>query len=359
MIAKNHILSLDTYNIVIGNLKDALSLFLNEKMFSSYFILVDENTEKNCLPYLLEILEKKSNKHIIHIKSGEIHKNIDTCSFIWQKMLEQNADRNALFINLGGGVIGDMGGFSAAAYKRGIAFIQIPTTLLSQVDASIGGKLGIDFMNIKNVVGFFQNPQAVFIYPPFLKTLPQRQVLNGFAEIIKHALIADAEYWEQLKNIGKINIHTVWEKIILQSLHIKKRIVEIDPYEKGLRKVLNFGHTIGHAVESYSLEHDENPLLHGEAIIIGMIAELYLSQKNLHFPDQKLKEIITFLQSLYPKYHLPLQKVDEILAYLKNDKKNIGNQINFTLLTDIGKSEYNQKANKTAIVEALHFYQNL
>ena len=329
------------------------------KNFSSYFILVDENTEKHCLPFLLDILGEKINKYIIYIKSGEIHKNIDTCSFIWQKMLEQNADRNALFINLGGGVIGDMGGFAAAAYKRGIAFIQVPTTLLSQVDASIGGKLGIDFMNIKNVVGFFQNPQAVFIYPPFLKSLPQRQLLNGFAEIIKHALIADASYWEQLKNIKKIDINTAWEDIILQSLKIKKKIVTIDPFEKGLRKVLNFGHTIGHAIESYSLEHDENPLLHGEAIVVGMIAELYLSKKTLHFSDQNLQEVIGFLQKLYPKYELPLQQIEDILAYLKNDKKNVGQQLNFTLLTDIGKSEYNQKADKASIIESLYFYQNL
>lgn len=350
-------LSLTDYPIFVGDFSNPLQKLLTTTTYSQVFILVDENTKACCLPILLEkVPSLASEATIIQIQSGEIHKNLTTCTFIWQQLLAANADRKALFINLGGGVIGDMGGFSAAAYKRGIGFIQIPTTLLAQVDASIGGKLGVDFQHVKNIIGFFKNPKAVFIDPNFLATLPDRQIKNGLAEIIKHALIEDADYWNLLEELT--DIQTIdWSTIIYKSLTIKKKIVETDPFEKGVRKVLNFGHTIGHAVESYSLQYDEDPLLHGEAIAIGMVAELYLSAQKNNMPIQQVNQILTYLKNIYPVYPLQNHQFQEIVAYLKNDKKNEGKQLNFSLLTEIGKAVYNQQVSQEAIIEALKFYQ--
>ncbi|MFK7908717.1 MAG: 3-dehydroquinate synthase family protein, partial [Chitinophagales bacterium] len=245
------------------------------------------------------------------------------------------------------------GGFAAAAYKRGIHFIQIPTTLLSQVDASIGGKLGIDFNNLKNVVGFFKNPQAVLIDPIFLQSLPKRQVLNGFAEIIKHALIADANYFNDLLSITRDNIMDVdWSSIIMRSLKIKKEVVEADPFEKGWRKILNFGHTVGHAVESFSLTNDSDPLFHGEAVIIGMIAELKLSMQIADFSAKDFQKINTFAQKLYKPYEINPANFDSIMSYLQNDKKHRGTQLNFTLLNKIGHPIINQYLKKEDILKS-------
>lgn len=345
----HQILSTTTYNIVVGDFYPILEQYLLSKQYSQHFILVDENTKRDCLPILQNKLPLLQAATIIDIQSGEIHKNLDTCQDIWQQLLAKHADRKAVVLNLGGGVIGDMGGFVAATYKRGIDFIQIPTTLLAQVDASIGGKLGIDFSHVKNIIGCFQNPQMVCIDPAFLGTLPQRQVLNGFAEIIKHALIADADYWADLKQITLDNINQIdWIPIILRSLRIKKYVVESDPYEKGLRKILNFGHTIGHAIESYSLAHDEDALLHGEAIILGMLAELQLSVKYENLEDEAREEVSVYVKKLYPNLFEQKQthksiEVPLIMAYLKNDKKNerqVNQQVqfNFTLLTALGES---------------------
>ncbi len=350
-------LILDNYSIYLNSIEETLSHFLNQKTYSQYFILVDENTQAHCLPKI-KSSSQLSNATIIGIKSGEINKNLNTCQHIWSCLLAANADRNALLINLGGGVIGDMGGFAASCYKRGISFVQIPTTLLAQVDASIGGKLGVDYQNVKNIIGCFNNPEAVFIDPTFLQSLSLQQIQNGFAEIIKHALIADADYWTQLQTIKNFST-TNWTPIIYQSLCIKKNIVNQDPYEKGLRKVLNFGHTLGHAVESYSLQHDTTPLLHGEAIAIGMVMENYLSYKKLGFDKQQMDRVNQFLLHLYPNYPLPKNSHEALITYLKNDKKNDGLHTNFSLLKTIGNAQYNQYLNTETIKEALEYYQNL
>ncbi|MEZ4885499.1 MAG: 3-dehydroquinate synthase [Chitinophagales bacterium] len=345
--------SLSDYTITLGDFQNTLAALLAEGNYSQVFVLVDENTKAHCLPILLEKLPVLQEAMVIQIQSGEIHKNIQTCQSIWSQLLAAQADRNALLLNLGGGVIGDMGGFAAAAYKRGIRFIQIPTTLLAQVDASIGGKLGIDFDNLKNVIGFFQNPQAVLIDPIFLQTLPARQIRNGFAEIIKHALIADAGYFQDLLTINRDNIETVnWSDIIMRSLQIKKSVVEADPFEKGWRKILNFGHTVGHAVESFSLEHDADPLLHGEAIHLGMMAELKLSIQKTDFPANEYEQIRHFMQQLYDPYELAAANFDSVMAYLQNDKKHDAKQLNFTLLEAIGKPIINQYLKKEDIVKS-------
>ena len=263
-----------TYDIIIG--EDSLQT-IQYSSYSAIAILVDEHTKMNCLDiFLKECLINP--KLIIEIHSGEEHKNLSTCEHIWQKLTTAQIDRNSLLINLGGGVIGDLGGFAASCYKRGIDFIQVPTTLLAMVDASVGGKLAIDLENFKNQIGLFKSPKGVYIFPKFLQTLNQRQIVSGYAEIVKHALIADKDYWQLLMetSIEKIN----WEETIYHSITLKNNIVESDPFEENKRKILNFGHTLGHAIESYYLKKEKD-ILHGEAVALGMYLEAELSPLNI------------------------------------------------------------------------------
>ena len=349
------ILELEDYNIYVGNdTWDILNDQVKNGEYSKIVVIVDTNTNEHCLPLFHHKVDFEYET--IEILDGEIHINIDTCQFIWHKMMSLQFSRNGLVINLGGGVIGDMGGFCASTFKRGVDFIQMPTTLLSQVDASIGGKLGIDFQQIKNSIGVFNNPKVVYANFDFLKTLPAREIRSGFAEIIKHALIRDASQWKAIIEIQDLT-EIDWSTYLVPSLKIKKEIVEIDPFEKGLRKALNFGHTIGHAIESHLLETD-NRLLHGEAIAIGMICESYLSQK-VGLSKEELKEIETFLLRIYGKVKLPMDAFDEMLNVMRQDKKNIGNQINFTLLEASGKGIVNQTATIEEIAEAMNYYNSI
>lgn len=313
-------------------------------------VLVDENTKVHCLPKIdlkIDIL--------IEIKSGEIHKTIDTCQLIWKKLTEAQFSRKSLLINLGGGVIGDMGGFAASTFKRGIRFINIPTTLLSQVDASIGGKLGIDFHGLKNHIGLFREPDAVIIDTVFLETLSDREIRSGFAEIIKHCLIHDQDQWLKLKDVewGKIG----WNEIVPHSVAIKNEIVSIDPLESGLRKVLNFGHTLGHAIESHLLE-SESPLLHGEAIAIGMILEASLSLQLGKLDESSFDSIVSFILKIYP---LPdsLPSYKDLIGYLMQDKKNEGDTVSFSLLNGIGKCEYDIGVSEELIQKSLEKYDQI
>lgn len=349
-------LALDTYKIHIGPIAESLAQTLNQQPFSQLFVLVDEHTKEHCWPRIAPVVHQHAPK-IIEIASGETHKNLRTCEHIWQQLMAHRAGRDALLLNLGGGVIGDMGGFAASTFKRGMNFIQIPTTLLSQVDASIGGKLGIDFLQVKNSIGLFRNPQAVLVDPAFLDTLPDRELRSGYAEVIKHSLIADAGQWKTLLNLTDLR-SADWSSIIPASLKIKKEIVEADPFEKGLRKALNFGHTIGHAVEGYALE-TEAPLLHGEAIAIGMIGETYLSYQQLGLSKEALHQIAGYLLQIYGK---PLLEPPHYSAYLHlmgNDKKNEGEKINFSLLPEAGAVAVNQTADAGQITAALDFYNAL
>jgi len=347
---------LQDYSIFIGEVWNEWHKFLKQNTYSKILILTDENTYDHCLP-LLERNTPKKDFLPITITSGEQHKGLQTCEKIWQAMLDANIDRKALMVNLGGGVIGDMGGFCASTYKRGIDFVQFPTTLLSQVDASIGGKLGIDFNNIKNSIGVFRNPKAVFVLPEFFDTLPQREIRSGFAEIIKHALIADDSEWNKLQKIKKLG-SVQWRDFLYDSLLIKKRVVEIDPFEQGIRKSLNFGHTIGHAVESYFLT-TEKPLLHGEAIAIGMICEIYLSQQLLELSQETINEITSFLLQIYGHHHIPTQEIPNLIEVMRKDKKNENNQINFSLIQPVGKIHINQTADTKLIEESIVFYNGL
>jgi 3-dehydroquinate synthase len=308
------------YSIWIG--ENSLSK-LDISTYSKVAILVDENTMRDCLFKLPQI----ENALIIEIKSGEEYKNISTCNFIWEQLTINNFDRNALLINLGGGVIGDMGGFCATTYKRGLEFIHIPTTLLAMVDASVGGKLGIDFKGFKNQIGLFNNPKAVLISSEFLETLAESELKSGFAEVVKHALISDNSLWLKLKNTPFTDLD--WEDIIDTSVQIKNKIVLADPFEKGERKKLNFGHTFGHAIESYYLEK-RTPISHGEAVFMGMILEAEISDLS----ETNKNEIKNYILSNFALPYTPNKTY--LHKFLLNDKKNQNEKINFTLLNGIG-----------------------
>lgn len=345
------------YNVYFERDLDSLASFIEEQQYSQILVLVDRNTNDHCLPILQHAIPNMNDYDIIEVDPGEENKNIDFCIGVWKTMLDFGADRKALMINLGGGVVTDMGGFAASTYKRGVDFIQIPTTLLAQVDASVGGKTGIDLDNLKNIIGTFTQPRAVFISSRFLKTLDERQMRSGFAEVIKHGLIFDKALFEQTKAIDLKN--DPLDDIVFRSVSIKNEVITQDPTEMGLRKILNFGHTIGHAVEGYSMLHDENPLLHGEAIAIGMICEAYLSTKLNGFSQDALMDIVNSFDTIFTRYTMQSDCYDELISLMRNDKKNEGKQIGFALLSSIGQCDYNIYVAEDAIKESLDFYKNL
>lgn len=346
----------ESYSVFFDTDLEELKNYLQKNHYSKVFVLIDRNTERYCLPILQEKVLNDISVDLIEIDPGEENKNIDFCIGIWQTLLDFGADRTSLLINLGGGVVTDMGGFAASTYKRGIDFIQIPTTLLSQVDAAIGGKTGVDLGNVKNIIGTFTQPKAVYIHHQFLKTQDRRQLISGFAEVVKHGLIYDDAYYNALKEHG---IDHLDEKIIYRSVEIKNEVVSSDPKEAGLRKILNFGHTIGHAIEGYSLKHDSAPLLHGEAIAIGMICEGYLSSQINGLKADELQDIITFIRKVFPDYTLKASTFPELMEIMKNDKKNADGNIGFSLLLKIGKCDFNHYVNEEQIASSLLFYAEL
>ena len=344
------------YSVIIGD--DSLSHlneFLNGKTYSKYFIIVDENTIEHCLPTIVTNIDCLAKAEVIQTESGEENKTIEVVTQVWYAMSEAHADRKTLVINLGGGVISDMGGFIASTYKRGVDFLNIATTLLSQVDASVGGKLGIDLGGLKNQIGVFNFPQMVVIYPPFLKTLEFRQLKSGFSEVLKHALIQDAKYWEDVKKI-QVSGDYNWGDIIEHSVQIKNKVVLEDPLEKGLRKILNYGHTIGHAVETWHLENDPNFFLHGEAIAMGMIAEGYLSKEKTGLSNDSLKEIVHVLKSVYDLKPLPKENFELYCGLMIHDKKNSGGKISCSLLAQIGECKWDVFVTKKDLLLALDYY---
>lgn len=334
-----------------------LNEFLHENTFSKIFILVDENTHEYCLPVLLGNMETDLGFEILEIEAGEEMKNIQTANQLWEILTEMQADRKALVINLGGGVITDMGGFVASTYKRGVQFINIPTTLLSMCDASIGGKTGIDLMHFKNMVGTFTFPEQIFVYPKFLETLPFKELRSGFAEMLKHGLIADKTHWENLIRINKLDTETIIPHI-QASMNIKQNVVEQDFHEKNIRKTLNFAHTIGHAIESLCLSQG-NPILHGEAVAAGMICEAHLSYLEGLLSEEDTKVIIENVQKYYPYLDISDFKDEDIFALLLNDKKNVDSKINFSLLSGIGTCVFDHQSNQKNIIETLNFYRKL
>jgi len=337
--------------VVNNDIESEISHFFQENSFTKTGVLVDENTLKSCLPLIQKSLPK--NFSIIEIKSGEEQKNLDTCTFIWKTLTNFALDRKSLLINLGGGVIGDMGGFCAATFKRGIAFINIPTTLLAQVDASVGGKLGVDFFGFKNHIGVFKDPLKVFISPKFLDTLDKRELRSGFSEVIKHCLIYDAEKFSKISN-KKLEDQD-WEDIIRHSVHVKNEVVKEDPQERGLRKILNFGHTLGHAIETYHM-NNEDRLLHGEAIAIGMICETWLSEKKMGLNTADTERIYNYISTIFDLKKIDPISFEEIISLTLQDKKNENNIVKASILEKIGKCLYNVDLTKEEMRESLKFY---
>ncbi|WP_299819258.1 3-dehydroquinate synthase [uncultured Pontibacter sp.] len=331
-----------------------LTTVLQNRAFSKVAVLVDENTLAHCYPALKPYLPEHE---LIQVKSGEENKTLQTCEYIWQRMTELNLDRWSVLVNVGGGVIGDMGGFCAAVFKRGLYFVQVPTTLLAQVDASVGGKTGIDFHGLKNHIGVYKEPQAVFINPGFLQTLSPQQLKSGYAEIIKHWLIADAAAFQEQRHVGLFTED--WEELIRHSVSIKSEVVAADPLERGYRKVLNFGHTVGHAVESYLMDKPGRELLHGEAVAVGMLCEAWLSVNHELLPQEALDKIETFLVSIYEKVPLTEADIQSIAQFALQDKKNSRTTINCTLLNGIGKAVYDQPVTVQQIIESLRYYSLL
>ncbi len=312
-------------------------------------VLVDKNTKKHCLPRLKKQL--KYNVDVIIISPGENYKTIETVELIWKSMLKLNMTRKSLLINLGGGVIGDMGGFAASTFMRGMAFIQAPTTLLSMVDASVGGKLGVDFEELKNLVGLFNSPHCVWVDTKYLKTLPRQEIKSGYAEVLKHSLIADKAMWSELSSD---EMPSKWSRIVEANIGIKAAVVEADPYEGGMRKILNYGHTVGHAMESHFLLTD-TPLLHGYAVAIGMMVENELSANLGLLSLIEKEEINTYLESIYPctPLHLTKSEVSSIVNRMTKDKKNANQNILMSLLQAVGTCGYDTKVSKKQIKSAL------
>jgi len=339
-------------SVQIGPISKSLPTFLNQNDYSHIAVIVDEKTQKHCLPLIQTLLPEKFTK--IVIPSGEENKTLATCEKIWSAMTKANMDRHGLVINLGGGVIGDMGGFCASTYKRGIDFIQIPTTLLAQVDASVGGKLGIDFHGLKNHIGVFQLPKTVLIDPAFIQTLPDRQKLSGYAEIIKHCLIRDADKWDVIAQLDFDQVDL--SDLISHSVEIKKAVVTEDPKEAGLRKILNFGHTLGHAVETYLLGLGKRAVLHGEAIAVGMITEAYLAYQRNLLSAAELEAIEAMLFATYGRVAIKSSEIQDIIKLTAQDKKNKGSEIRFSLLTGIGDCGYDIPVSKAEMKKALEYY---
>lgn len=322
------------------------------------FILVDENTERECLPYLKKHFTDKTPFSLIRIPSGERYKNLDTCLSVWKTLSENGADRKSLVINLGGGVVTDLGGFAASTFMRGISFINIPTSLLAMVDASVGGKTGIDLDHLKNQIGVIELPEMVVIDTEFLQTLPKNQLLSGFAEMIKHSLIDGEESWNEIRTFDP-NTILKQSEFLRKSIEIKEKIVLEDPKEQGKRKLLNFGHTLGHAIESHFLNSKtKTPLLHGEAIAIGMILASYLSYEICKFPKTKVHEISTYILSLFSKQKFSEKDIQSIIKLMSFDKKNRGGKVLFVLMEDFGSFKTDCVADNQLIIKAFEFYRD-
>ncbi len=336
-----------------------LQEIVREYHSSGIYILVDENTETHCLPVLLEKCTSLSGFPIIKLQSGESNKTLTGLEKVWRMLSSGQARRNSLLICLGGGVISDIGGFAAATFKRGMNFIHIPTTLLAMVDASIGGKTGINLDSVKNQIGIFAQPKGVFVFTEFLNTLPERQKLSGYAEMIKHALIDSEQHFGELLLMNSPDKFCT-ENAVLTSASVKIKVVNQDPSEGGIRKVLNFGHTIGHAIESYSQQNDSDPLVHGEAIAIGIICESYISMRFCGLAPKDLETLTHLVMQHFPHYAISKNSVTELLALMRHDKKNTDKDtLNFSLIRKIGEPVFDQFPEEILIRESLHFYTNL
>lgn len=344
--------------IITNNATEELENIISESKNDKFFILTDSNTNKNCLN-MLHCSELIANAHIIAIKADDTNKNIESTAHVWKELSDNGCTRHSCLINIGGGMVTDLGGFAASTFKRGIDFINIPTTLLSMVDASVGGKTGINFNGLKNEIGVFNDAKAVIIDTAFLKTLDQHNICSGYAEMLKHSLLKDYKMWVQHINF---NLYSPdfdpLLNMIKESVEVKERIVSEDPHESGIRKALNLGHTAGHAFESYAM-HTNRPILHGYAVAYGIICELYLSHALQGFPLDKMRQTVNFIKENYGRMNITCDDYESLYSLMKHDKKNTGNEINFTLLKDVGDIKINQTVSKELILESLDFYREI
>lgn len=336
----------------------SLNEYLKQNKYSKLFLFADSNTNELCLPNFLSQLETELELEIIEFESGEENKNIETCIQLWNVLTELGADRKSLIINIGGGVVTDLGGFVASTFKRGLDFINVPTTLLSMVDASVGGKTGIDLGNLKNQIGVINNPKMVLIDSHYLDTLPQNEMRSGLAEMLKHGLIFDKNYWEKFLNLSQIDFAD-FDQLIYTSVEIKNKIVSQDPTEKGIRKALNFGHTLGHAIESYFLENElKQKLLHGEAVAAGMILESHIALQDLLISESEYTQIKSVIKNIFEDVLFEEKDINCILELLVHDKKNEFGKIQFSLIEGIGKAKINQETENKTIKLAFEDYKS-
>jgi len=333
-----------------------LNIVIGSQKAESVFVLTDENTQRLCLPTLM-LSQKLKGCHFITIPSGDEHKNIDSAVEIWKYLSENGATRKSLMINLGGGVITDIGGFTASTFKRGIRYINVSTTLLGAVDAATGGKTGINFLGLKNEIGVFAPAESVLINVDFFRTLDDKNIRSGFAEMVKHALIDSTEEWENVLTFDLETIDFVKLKLLLdRTIRIKERIVEKDPFEANIRKALNLGHTFGHAFESWSYKTGK-PALHGYAVMWGLLCELYLSFIKLDFPKDELLRLKYLIKEYYGTFEFSCKEYDSLFELMTHDKKNDSKEINFTLLAGVGDIHINQTATKEEIFECFDYYR--
>ncbi len=337
------------------NIASDLENILAEIKPSKIFLLTDSGSKKHCTSFLKNVNFQYES---IVLENGDENKTLESLAAIWEYLTLNGADRKSMLINLGGGMVTDLGGFAASTFKRGINFINIPTTLLAMVDAAVGGKTGINFLGFKNEIGVINHADAVMIDSTFLKTLDHENVLSGYAEMLKHGLISTSSHYSDLQKFDWKNIdYTLLNNLVMDSNRVKEGIVEVDPYEKGIRKALNFGHTIAHAFEAKAFRDGEH-ILHGTAVALALIPELYISFKRLNFPKEIMIRVINLVKELYPTYYISCDDYETLYEYIKHDKKNTGGHIYFTLLSDLGKVEINQECTKEEIFAALDFYRN-
>ena len=345
---------MDRQKVVISkDLQKALSDAIAECRHDKLFVLVDETTEQLCLPVVAGFSCMQGAQRIV-IGATDTHKTLDTLSHVWAELQRMGATRHSLLINLGGGMVTDLGGFAASTFKRGLAYINIPTTLLSMVDASVGGKTGINFGGLKNEIGVFNNANCVILDTIFLRTMDAENMLSGYAEMLKHGLISNEQTWAELLNFDLDDLVKLGD-LVEKSVAVKQRIVTEDPTEHGIRKALNLGHTVGHAFESLALER--KPILHGYAVAYGLVVELYLCCVKTGFPQDKMRQTVAFIKENYGRMAITCDDYPKVIELMRHDKKNVGTDINFTLLGGIGDIHINQTATEEEIKEALDFYR--
>lgn len=342
--------------VISGNLERDLVNAISECEHDRIFVLTDETTQQLCWPKIKNFKALKNSTPII-IKATDTHKNLDTLSQVWQALSNGGATRHSLMINLGGGMVTDLGGFAASTFKRGIDFINIPTTLLAMVDASVGGKTGINFGGLKNEIGVFSDSRFVIINTQFLDTLDHDNICSGYAEMLKHGLISDERTWAELVTFDLDNPDlSQLQRMVAESIKVKERIVEADPHEHGIRKALNLGHTMGHAFESFAMRRG-TPILHGYAVAYGLISELYMSARKTAFPTDRMHQTVRFIRENYGTFNITCDDYPTLIELMRHDKKNTSGIINFTLLGNVGDIRINQTANEEEIKEALDFFR--